>query len=106
MPHGIIGSTFVPNERRAVEPVRPFSLVIVAILGIVLLGCGATAESSYAASDHASHTAATQSPPGTSGASPDEGPPADATRLDDGATIVISQFEFSETAVIVPAGAT
>ena len=84
---------------------RPFSLVIIAMLGLVLLGCGATAESSHAASDQASHAAATHSPPGTAGASPDEGPPADATRLDDGATMVMSQFEFSETAVIVPAGA-
>ena len=84
---------------------RSLSRLGIAMLGLALVGCGAT-QSSPVAPAHATHAAAIESPSETAGASLDDGPPADATRLDDGTTIVMSQFEFSETAVIVPAGAT
>ena len=85
---------------------RSLSLLVIAMLAVTMVGCGATAESGQAASAHASHAAATESLPESAASSPDDAPPADATRLEDGATIVMSQFEFSETAVIVPTGAT
>jgi plastocyanin len=85
------------------------SLAPVVVMGAILTGCGTAAESEAAASQaHESHAA---QPSATAAAAPseeavDEEPPADATVMEDGAVIVMSQIEFSETAVIVPVGAT
>ncbi|HET6649527.1 MAG TPA: plastocyanin/azurin family copper-binding protein [Candidatus Limnocylindria bacterium] len=81
-----------------------FSPAVAAIL--VLGACsagGAPTGSASAAEVHASHL---PSPQPSASAPTEDSPPADATRLEDGDTIVMAQFAFSETAVIVSAGAT
>ena len=86
------------------RPTVPIGAAIAAML--VIGGCssgGAPTQSASAAAEHASHLPSAQ--PSASGAT-DDTPPADATRLEDGDTIVMAQFAFSETAAIVPAGAT
>ena len=86
---------------------RLLATVLIAVMAAALAGCGATAAPSASAADHASHAAPTQSvAPGPTEGAADEEPPADAARLEDGATIVMSQFAFDPTSVVVPVGAT
>lgn len=78
------------------------------MLSVAVAGCaagGGAAATASASADHASH-AVESTPPSASEAAADEGPPSDATSLQDGDTIVMSQFAFSESAVVVPVGAT
>lgn len=86
---------------------RLLTRALLITLTAVLAGCGAEAGpgASPASVGGASPAAASESAVPTD-ATTDEEPPADAARLEDGATIVMSQFAFSEAAVVVPAGAT
>ena len=81
---------------------------IVAVgVSVALAGCVSSAGTPLASrSDAASDAGHASSPPASAVASADDTPPADATRLEDGATISMAQFAFSEEAVIVPLGAT
>ena len=79
----------------------------VMVLAAAVAGCGGTTSSSSApdaaTSDEPTATASSSGPVASNSS---EEPPADATRLEDGATVTMSQFAFSEAAVIVPIGAT
>jgi plastocyanin len=89
------------------QPQRFLAAVAVLVIGASIAGCGATSSSGSAPEAAASdEPAATASAAAPSASAASVEPPADATRLEDGATIVMSQFAFSESAVIVPVGAT
>lgn len=79
-------------------------LALLAVLGSALVGCGTEPARSAAASPRAAQSE--PAPSATAEASEDTGPPADAARLDDGDTIILSQNAFGQEAAIVPAGAT
>ena len=83
------------------------SVASVVVMGAILTGCGAATESEAAASQpQESRSALPSNTAAPSEEAVDQEPPADATVMEDGAVIVLSQLAFSETAVIVPAGAT
>jgi plastocyanin len=86
---------------------RRLAPFVVLTLAGALAGCGSAAapSASPTTEDHALHSPSAAAPSASAGES-DDTPPADATRMEDGDTIVMSQFSFSETAVVVPVGTT
>jgi plastocyanin len=89
------------------NPQRVLAAVAVLVICASITGCGAASSSTSAPEPEASEEpAATASAAAPSASAASEEPPADATRLEDGATVVMSQFAFAEAAVIVPVGAT
>lgn len=86
------------------RPSSRLPFIVAVSVSVALAGCASSAGTPIAStSDAPSHAAPPSSAPSSAS---DDTPPADATRLDDGATITMAQFAFSEEAVIVPLGAT
>ncbi len=88
---------------------RPMTVALCALLAAALAGCGSTSsgetrEPVRSASHDAHPTSPSSEVP--SGSSDAAAPPADAVRMADGDEIVLAALAFSETAVVVPLGAT
>lgn len=88
---------------------RPATVALCALLAAALAGCGSTSSGEtrepVRSASHAAHASSGSSVPPSASADSDA-PPADAVRLADGDEIVVAALAFSESAVVVPAGAT
>lgn len=88
---------------------RPAMIALCTLLAAALAGCGSTISGETREPVRsASHDAHSSSPASVAptGSGDSAVPPADAVRLADGDEIILAALAFSETAVVVPLGAT